>query len=255
MALNSEPAYRILDLFCGAGGAAKGYHRAGFEVVGVDLEPQPNYPYAFVQMDALLALTTLLAGGCITDTDGRRYYLRDFDAIHASPPCQDYSATRHMRGGETKYPRLIAPVRELLILIGLPYVIENVEMARPDMRDPVKLCGSMFGLTAPWHGDTVYLQRHRLFEANFPIAQKRCDHSAGKMAVTVAGHGRCDMGEGRGDYFAGRGYAALTRAVMGIDWMTRDELNESIPPAYAFFVGCQLALTLRSMRTVQEAAA
>jgi DNA (cytosine-5)-methyltransferase 1 len=140
---------RILDLFCGAGGAGMGYHRAGFDVVGVDLAPQPHYPFEFSQSDALAWLDYPLTLG-----------LR-FDAIHASPPCQAYSAMSACRPGlADQYPDLVAPTRELLEATGLPYVIENVP--RAPLRDPVTLCGHMFGLP---------LYRHRLFEANFPIDQ------------------------------------------------------------------------------------
>ena len=134
---------RLLDLFCGAGGAAMGYHRAGFEVVGVDNRPQPNYPFEFWQRDALLVLRT-----CDPF---------DFDAIHASPPCQAFTAyQRTCNVGD--YPDLIAPVRELLKATGLPYVIENVHGA--PLLESVVLCGSQFDLD---------VQRHRLFETNWPL--------------------------------------------------------------------------------------
>ena len=246
--------YRILDLFCGAGGAGEGYRRAGFEVVGVDIAPQPRYPFEFAQADAVDFLSVFARRrGPSRASIGVNGQWLTIDAIHASPPCQDYSATKHMRGGRTNYPRLIEPVRVLLNCIGLPYVIENVELARPEMRDPVKLCGSMFDLTAPWRGETVYLQRHRLFETSFPVPQPECDHSIGVRAVTVAGHGRPDLDNARGEYFAGKGYAALTREVMDIDWMNRDELNESIPPAYTEYVGRQLMAYL-STSNQKEAA-
>src|SRR5690242_18399343 len=126
---------RLLDLFCGAGGAAMGYHRAGFEVMGVDIAPQPNYPFDFWQGDALEALQHVI--------DGTVRY----DAIHASPPCQAFTDYRRKgHGVGDGYPNLIAPVRELLQETGLPYLIENVERARPWMLNPVMLCGSMFGL-------------------------------------------------------------------------------------------------------------
>lgn len=132
---------KLLDLFCGAGGAAMGYHRAGFEVVGVDIKPQPRYPFAFVQGDVLKPPV---------DTSA-------FDVIHASPPCQGYST---QTADPSRHPRLIERVREMLVATGLQYVVENVEGARRAMRDPVRLCGSSFGLD---------LRRHRHFESNVVI--------------------------------------------------------------------------------------
>src|SRR5512139_314282 len=146
---------RILDLFCGAGGAAVGYHRAGFDVVGVDINPQPNYPFEFVQADALWALQQLQVGSLLD------YHLSDFDAIHASPPCQRYSTATKRNGTELEHPDLIGPTRELLQATGLPYVIENVVGA--PLRDSILLCGSWFALGA----DGYRLKRHRLFETSW----------------------------------------------------------------------------------------
>lgn len=153
----------LLDLFCGAGGAAMGYHRAGFDVVGVDVRPQPRYPFRFVQADAVWFASLGLT---------------HFTAIHASPPCQDYSkAMRHLSG---TYPRLIDPVRELLAASGLPWVIENVLGAPLPAQDDLfgahgtELCGSMFGLQMAG----LQVRRHRLFESSFPMAPPcDCDHS------------------------------------------------------------------------------
>jgi DNA (cytosine-5)-methyltransferase 1 len=206
---------RLLDLFCGGGGAGFGYSLAGFEVVGVDIAPQKNYPFEFHQADALEYLAE---------------HGREFDAIHASPPCQAYSVTSAMPNvGE--YPELIGPVRELLISSGKPYVIENVPGA--PLINPLELCGSMFGLA---------LIRHRRFEVRppiwFPPAPHNCRHlytassraystyANGATAITVAGH----------NYILEEGKAA-----MGIDWVSnRDELSEAIPPAYTKFIGEQL---------------
>ena len=155
-------------------------------------------------------------------------------AVHASPPCQRYSRASICRPGlAERYPDLIAPVRTALQATGKPYVIENVEGA--PLLDPVMLCGSMFGLRAefPCHG-TVGLQRHRLFESNVPLAAPAgCRHEL--PALRVFGHG-CP---GNSD-LTGPGYAQASRDVMGIWWMTRDQLNEAIPPAYAEHVGLQL---------------
>lgn len=157
---------RLLDLYCGAGGCAVGYHHAGFdEIVGVDIAFQKHYPFHFVQMNAIAAIDVLLCGGAIVDTQGREWRLSDFDAIHASPPCQGESIMRNLPWLRHKvYPLLIEPTREMLRATGLPYVIENVYGAR--YRPGTKayglqanwLCGIMFGL--PFH-------RHRLFETTF----------------------------------------------------------------------------------------
>jgi DNA (cytosine-5)-methyltransferase 1 len=156
---------RLLDLFCGAGGAAMGYHRAGFDVVGVDHRPQPNYPFEFIETDAL---TFLREGGPIRGW---------FDAIHASPPCQAYSAGARMRNGYAKdHPRLIEPLRELLIQTGLPYVIENVPEA--PLRSPMRLCGSQFGLD---------VRRHRAFESNVLLLSNGCTHDHQGVVVGVYG--------------------------------------------------------------------
>jgi DNA (cytosine-5)-methyltransferase 1 len=136
---------RILDLFCGAGGASAGYARAGFDVVGVDLNPQPRYPFEFHQADALT------------------FPLDGFDAIHASPPCQAYSTMRRGLWKDREHPDLIAPIRDRLIGADVPYVIENVEGARRLLVNPVLLCGTMFGLGTK---EGNQLRRHRYFECS-----------------------------------------------------------------------------------------
>src|SRR5271157_4967892 len=136
-----RPKFRLLDLFCCAGGAGVGYRRAGFEVVGVDIEPQPNYPFPFIQANAL-ALD--------------HEFIASFDAVHASPPCQSYSDLAKRNRNADAWPRLVEPVRDMLIRSGLPYIIENVEGA--PLRNPVVLCGTMF--------KGLRVIRHRLFEAN-----------------------------------------------------------------------------------------
>lgn len=217
---------RILDLFCGAGGAAMGYHQAGFEVVGVDIRPQPRYPFEFIQADALA-----IDAGWVACT---------FDAVHASPPCQRFSDLAARNGNADAWPDLIEPVRRLLYACQLPYTIENVEGA--PLIDPAVLCGTMFGLR---------VIRHRLFESNFPIAvpphgkhplvytrDKRKAHY-GKLnewtsPVQVTGGGNCSK--------------AAAADAMGIDWMTKAELNESIPPAYTQWVGGHLLQAIKTER-------
>lgn len=229
--------YTILDLFCGAGGASAGYDDAGFEVVGVDLNPQPNYPYEFIQMDALDALRALLDG----DSLGIRWQF-DFDAIHASPPCQTYSVASRCRPGlASKYPDLVDPVRGLLDKIGLPYVIENVEGS--PLRSPVLLCGSMFGASVLWNGQRYEMQRHRLFEANWELqGPMRYPHAY--PSFPVYGHGR----QNYQTWFRGAPMAKMARQVMQTPWMTRDEFCESIPPYYTAYIGTQLRQRIRSTR-------
>jgi DNA (cytosine-5)-methyltransferase 1 len=224
---------RLVDLFCKAGGMTKGYQRAGFYVVGVDVEPQPNYcGDEFVQMDAFAFLDNMLRlerVGC----QPARY---TFAAVHASPPCQHYlnlGAVNRAMGRTYDHPDLIAAVRQRIIATGLPYVIENGEDARPAMLEPVRICGTGLGLP---------LRRHRLFESNVLLSGVACDHGAfseprywtswrpdgeHRLATTVQVYGNAG---GRSEW----------PAAMGIDWMTSAEMIEAIPPAYAEHVGRQL---------------
>ncbi len=205
---------RLLDLFCGAGGAGMGYSRAGFDVVGVDIKPQPNYPFEFHQADALT------------------FPLDGFDAIHASPPCQAYSTLAAMHP-DVEHPELIPQVRALVVAAGVPWVIENVEPAPLERRSNlfgahgVMLCGSMFGLGV----ERGFLRRHRVFETSFAVARPQCNHQG--MAVGVYGHGG-HSGKHR------MLYKAEASIAMDIDWMTRDELSQAIPPAYTEFIGQHL---------------
>lgn len=211
--------FRLLDLFCGAGGAAMGYANAGFEVFGIDIEPQKHYPFPFSQQDALEV-----------DLDWIR---ENFDAVHASPPCQKWSSLSAKNGRE--YPDYIGPIREKLLATDLPFVIENVQQA--PLRKDLKLCGSMFGLGS---GD-FYLMRHRIFEIEkFVCLQPECKHKVGK-AIGVYGHGRWDnnktsFGEKkrRGGY---QGTIEEKREAMDIYWMNRNELSQAIPPKYTEFIG------------------
>jgi DNA (cytosine-5)-methyltransferase 1 len=217
---------RLLDLFCGAGGAAVGYSRAGFDVVGVDIRPQPRYPFEFVQADALGVL------GPDNFLPHPSLRIERFDAIHASPPCQAYTQL-----GNGNHPRLIEPVRELLQATGLPYVIENVVGA--PLENPTLLCGSMFGLN---------VRRHRLFETSFDVMAPRCQHGwtdeirayYGKKGWLVWTPGGAQM-QAKGSRPILRGSVDQAPADMGIDWMeTWDELREAIPPAYTELIGHQL---------------
>lgn len=206
-----------LDLFCKAGGASMGLHRAGFDVIGVDIEPQPRYPFRFVQGDAL------------------SHSLRGFDFVWASPPCQGYSEMRHAPGALGDAPKLIGQIRRRLMRAGVPWVIENVRAARYEMRDPVTLCGSMFGLKA----QGCQLQRHRLFECNFALSPLACKHHAPTIGV-YGGHARkrsaAHGGRTTRDVWRG-GHKAAASEALGIDWMTLGELSEAIPPAYAEYIG------------------
>jgi DNA (cytosine-5)-methyltransferase 1 len=221
---------KLLDLFCGEGGAASGYARAGFEITGVDTAKRHlrYYPYKSVNIDALRWL---------------ELYGNTYDAIHASPPCQAY--TRGNAGRATSWPRLIAPVRELLEATGKPYVIENVADAASELRDPVKLCGCMFDLsTIDTDGEPIHLQRARLFETNFDLAAPRpCDHSDHKWVAGAYGGARRDKHEAK--YVRKGGYVPrdknVVKALLGIDHdMTWNGLFESIPPAYTEHIGLQL---------------
>lgn len=221
---------RLLDLFCGGGGCSVGYASAGFDVVGVDLHPQPNYPFEFVQADALDFMHGMIGSGGLERLG--------FDAIHASPPCQAFTTARVIHGvGD--HADLLTPTRALLEQTGLTWVIENVPGA--PMRKDLVLCGSMFGLGSGKQG----LQRHRWFEFSdsliAPALVSPCNHR--RQTVSVFGHG-------------GHNYNGIEtwREAMGIDWMTRDELAQAIPPDFTTFIGAALMAHLRT-RTEAAAAA
>lgn len=220
---------KLLDLFCGAGGCTKGYQDAGFYVVGVDIKPQPHYiGNDFVQMDALEALRILLNGGYITGKTGQKYYLSDFVAIHASPPCQAF--TNAQRIMKNLHPDLIAPTRKLLKQLSKLYIIENVLGAL--LINPTLLTGTMFGLL------TI---RPRLFETNFelPFLMESPRPKQIKMGRPPARNGDYVQIVG---HFSNIEYA---QKAMGIDWMTRDELKEAIPPAYTKWIGEKLLEILK----------
>ena len=212
---------RLLDLFCGAGGAATGYHRAGFEVVGVDIKPQKRYPFEFHQADALEYLAE---------------HGREFDAIHASPPCQRYTCLKSVFDA-SKYPDMVADTRSLLIASGKSYVIENV-VGAPLRRD-LMLCAAAFGLRS---------YRHRIFECSFAVMEP--PHPKHIVPVNRRKKNR------RGHWDAG-GFVTVVGDIgsyvgpeaMGIDWMTGKELSQAIPPAYTEFIGKQLMSYLTQERT------
>ena len=204
---------RLLDLFCGAGGAGMGYSRAGFEVVGVDIKPQRHYPFEFHQADALEFL---------------REHGHEFDAIHASPPCQAYTISgMNARRDGIEYPDLVAATRELLEATGKPWVIENVPGA--PIRADFTLCGCQFGIKQ--------LRRSRLFETSWHGFEmmKPCCHT--EPAISVVGHGTTSWTKKR----LGRNVSVEEkRSLMGIDWMNREQLAQAIPPCYTEFIGRRL---------------
>lgn len=218
---------RMLDLFCGAGGCTRGYQLAGFEVIGVDIKPQPRYcGTEFIESDALTYVAT-------ADLSG-------FDAIHASPPCQAYSvATNHRRSNlGIEYPDLVDATRAHLDATGLPWIMENVPGA--PLRDDIVLCGCNFGLPL--------LRRQRIFETSWRQAFLRmpCHHTTPILSVTGQGVGAGNGQRGRLKEYLGHNPGIReAKAAMGIDWMTRDELAQAIPPAYTELVGGLLIEQLR----------
>jgi DNA (cytosine-5)-methyltransferase 1 len=229
---------KLLDLFSCAGGAGYGYELAGFDVYSVDIEPQPRNPHPFHQGDAVAVLAQLVRGGSVqfVHKDGRNecLSLADFAAIHASPPCQAFSAMKHMPDAK-EHPELIEPIRELLELIDVPWVIENVIGA--PLNDAMVLCGTMFNLGAKG----FQLQRHRQFETNFDIGAPRgCDHSKPTIGI-YGGHVRCRSTKywrNTGADFPGYDKKALAvEAMGGTHWMTMNQMSEAIPPAYTQYIG------------------
>ena len=213
---------RLLDLYCCAGGASVGYHRAGFDVVGADIAPQPHYPFTFIQADAL---EYLAAHG------------HEYDAIHASPPCQDHSTLRS-RSGDHGTGWMLPAVLDLLPRVADVWVVENVASA--DMPTDLVLCGSMFDLRVVCRDGTKrQLRRHRRFALSHPVPQPPCTHDGQPIGV---------YGTGGGGQMT-RGYKAHKNealAVMGIDWMSRAEVSQAIPPAYTEYIGTQLIEALES---------
>lgn len=218
----------LLDLFCGAGGAGNGYYQAGFDIVGIDIEPQPNYPFDFIQADAI-------------DYCANNY--GSFDAIHASPPCQAHTTLAKGNNANVgDYPDLIEDTREVLKASGLPYVIENVPSS--PLIDPITLCGEMFSLG---------VIRHRIFESNIKLPQPKHVKHRGRVAGWR--HGKYYAGPYVAVYGEGGGKGSMDewRTAMGIDWMqTRHELAESIPPAYTLFIGQELIRAVADQRFAEQ---
>jgi DNA (cytosine-5)-methyltransferase 1 len=199
------PASRLLDLFCGEGGAGHGYSTAGFDVTGVDIRPQPRYPHTFVQDDALSYL---------------RLHWREFDVIHASPPCRAHSAMRHVT--QEAYFDFIPVLRGILLQLKKPYIIENVETA--PLHDPVLLCGAMFGLRT---------YRHRLFETNMVVP--RLIHPVHAFQTAPVGRSACVD-----EYLNLVGHfpdVELARRVMAMPWASRAGIADAVPPAYTRYLG------------------
>jgi DNA (cytosine-5)-methyltransferase 1 len=217
---------RLLDLFCGAGGAAMGYHRAGFDVVGVDIEPQTRFPFEFHQADAMT------------------FPLDGFDAIHASPPCQGESSLRVLHVDKT-YERLLVPVLERMAGVSVPWVVENVNNAEaPSGIYKVRLCGSSFGLR---------VRRHRWFWSNTALLVPSCNHRA-QQGRLVGVYGASDGAHPDGFKHPGRkrgprqATTAEAREVMGMPWVAqRRGLTNAIPPAYTEWIGSQLLAALRQV--------
>lgn len=216
---------RLLDLFCGAGGAGMGYHRAGFDVVGVDIKPQPRYPFTFHQGDALAFC---------------REHGHEFDAIHASPPCQAFSTLRVMHNAR-EHDDLLTPTRTLLESIGRPYVIENV-VGAPILHG-ITLCGTMFGLGVEVYDGWRELRRHRWFETSFAMLAPSCRHQGATIGI-YGDHARDRRRKPgvreRGIDFPDSDKLRLAQEAMGIDWMIWKEISQAIPPAYTEFIGRQL---------------
>lgn len=207
---------RALDLFCCAGGASRGLAESGFEVTGVDIEEQPEYPFTFIR-DSALTLSL--------------EFLRTFDLIWASPPCQRFTAYKRRPGHVAPRLNLIPETRSLLEAAGVPYIIENVAGARRELRYPTMLCGSMFGLD---------VQRHRLFETSFPLVQPKCRHDVWKPRFPGATN-RAPMSRKTVEVGVWRIPLETQQAAMGVK-LSLPKLSQAIPPAYAKWLG-ERALT------------
>ncbi len=249
---------RALDLFCCGGGASMGLHCAGFDVTGVDINPQPHYPFRFVHADATAP----------------PFALDSFDFVWASPPCQAFSVLRHLTASQAasanrparEYPNLIPQVRAMLAASGVPYAIENVERAPLDGPNVILLCGTMFGLQT--RDGSALLRRHRKFETSFQIPLRpQCNHRRKSLTViSICGYGSPRVWDSCRDLRQRDKFITVTgntpqrqvkynsvretysihdaRAAMGIDWLPMRWLSQAVPPAYSEFIGRE---ALRSM--------
>lgn len=240
--MEPTPNLRLIDLYCCQGGAGAGYARAGFDVYGVDLEPQPRYPFPFLQGDALAVIAALIRGEKVAFTrpDGgvERLGLSDFDAAHASPPCQAFTLCQRIQKND--HPDLVGPTRDLLLAAGLPYTIENVEGA--PLVDPVMLCGAMFP------GLRVY--RHRLFESNIALTVPEHPHHHAPLRKMGRPPADGDFMHVVGNF---SGVETAKAAMGGLHWMSGSGLRESIPPAYTEYLGGQMAAHITSSRLEKAA--
>lgn len=211
---------KLLDLFCGVGGASVGYAKAGFELHGVDLKHGKRYPFTYTRANVL---------DIIKDQE----FIDQFDVIHASPPCQTHSITQHLRnaqGKSTNKVDLIPETRAALIASGKPYIIENVPGS--PLINPVQLCGSSFNLK---------VRRHRLFESNMPLQGSVCDHKKQGRPIGVYGSLNDEIPQG------GKTATTITEArnAMGMEWAIWSELVEAIPPTYTKYLGEQIVNWIR----------
>lgn len=213
---------RLLDVYSGEGGIGWGYHLAGWEVTGVDKAAITRYPFRFIRADALEVLA---------DPE----FLAQFDAIHASPPCQfKATATLSQRMNGAEYPNLVPQTRKLLEAQRRPWVMENVPGA---VRGDVRLCGCMFGLVLPGVG---YLKRERWFETSWGAFELEMPHQHQGHAISIAGHGTPSWMRAKTGHIG----VARWRELMQIPWMTREQLTEAVPPAYGRHMGELLAAQL-----------
>lgn len=233
-----------IDLYCKAGGVSWALHDAGYEVIGVDIEPQPNYPYRFVQSCALDFLNNFIRWPYLSH---HGVFLSEVALIWASPPCLDNTVLRNAPNAK-RHEDLIEPTRNLLAQTGKPWIIENVDSARARerLRNPVRLCGSMFGLGVGLGlGVRYHLERHRLFEASFPLAQPtKCQHRKPVIGV-YGGHVRCRSaahGGRKTSDFVGWNRSNLAADALGLPRgsMTMDEYSNAIPPAYVKWLVSQI---------------
>jgi DNA (cytosine-5)-methyltransferase 1 len=212
---------RVLVTYCCQGGDSMGWHLAGFDVTGVDKDPQPRYPFPFIQGDAVEYI---------------RAHGHEYDVVAGSPPCQWYSRTWKIQ--QREHPALIGPTREAMQSTGRPWVMENVEEARDDMRSPVMLCGASFAL---------HTYRHRLLEASFPLTapeHREHAHPVVKMGRPLKSRAQyAALGQDRdGDWYHAVGNFSnvpYVKADMGVPWMSRDGIRECIPPVYGYWVALQ----------------